>query len=257
MTDQQLKSWTRTLNEQDALLLLEQALEEPSLPKWREGAHQELPQASRARRQETVRIVERELLDTDGERVVVSRYLRLFSEGRPGRRHDLLYGRLLFAKPWIRLAVVEVVLPQLANAEEPLAPRDADEVAAEAWDALLGRHLAPGTGPESVKKTRSTLQRNLAKLGVLLVEGATSRRTRVRRAEPDELAFGWLLWHELRTQSRAEASLAWAITESAASRMFATTPGYAERCVEAAVAAGLLRQGFLAGSPRLHPGEID
>lgn len=253
---ERMKSWTRTLNEEDALLLLELALAEPQLEAWQEQAHEKLPQASRARRRETIRIVERELLDIEGGRIRRTTYLRLFDEGRPGRRHDLLYGRLLFPNPWIRVALAELVLPQLAQTDEPLAPRDADLIPADSWDALLEGHLKSGTGAESVKKTRSTLQRNLANLGLLAVNGATTRETRVRRAEPDELAFGWLLAHELVTQGRSEASLGWALSESAASRMFATPKSYAERCVDSAIAAGLLRRGFLAGSARIHPGEI-
>lgn len=254
---ERLKSWTRTLNEEDALLLLELALVEPRLEAWQEDAHDKLPQASRARRRETIRIVERELLDLEDGQIRPSAYLRLFNEGRPGRRHDLLYGRLLFPNPWIRAALAELVLPQLSQTEEPLAPRDSDLIPADAWDDLLERHLKDGTGAESVKKTRSTVQRNLASLNVLTVSGTTTRETRVRRAEPDALAFGWLLAHELVVQGRSEASLAWALSESAASRMFATPRTYAERCVDAGIAAGLLRRGFLAGSARIHPGDIN
>jgi hypothetical protein len=38
-------------------------------------------------------------------------------------------------------------------------------------------------------------------------------------------------------------------------RIFATRRVYAERCVDAAVDAGLLARGYLAGMPRLHPPE--
>ena len=62
-----LPTWTRTLNEDDARELLDAAT--PGLPvaDWRELSHRILPQASRARRQELVRLVEQHLLDHDGE----------------------------------------------------------------------------------------------------------------------------------------------------------------------------------------------
>ena len=49
-------SWTRTLNEDDAIPLLLEATPGTTLAAWEARGHDNLPQASRARRRETLRI---------------------------------------------------------------------------------------------------------------------------------------------------------------------------------------------------------
>jgi hypothetical protein len=266
---ERLGSWTRTLNEEDAIAVLLATTAGQTLAEWEAHGHEILPQASRARRLETLRMVRDALLDRDGDRIVRSTWLRLFQEGSPGRRLNLLYGRFHARRAWILRAIAELVLPQLAQADEPLAPHDADLITGVALADFFARNLAENTPGEASKKTRSVLQRNLADLGILALDGAGApeaaegpkprrptgapREMRVRHAEPDPLAFGWLLGHELRTDGRAEAPASWAASESIAARLFATRRAYAEHCVEAAVGAGLLARGYLAGVPRLHP----
>lgn len=268
---ERLGSWTRTLNEEDAVALLLATTAGQGLAEWEAHGHEILPQASRARRLETLRLVRESLLDLDGERIASSRWLRLFQDGSPGRRLNLLYGRLHARRPWILRAVAELILPRLADADQPLAPYDTDLITGEAWADFFARNLTESTPGQAAKKTRWVVQRNLANLGVVALDGAdleqdanglkarrpagAARDMRVRHTEPDPLAFGWLLGHELRTDGRAEAPASWAVTEAIAARIFATRRAYAEHCVEAAVGAGLLARGYLAGMPRLHPPE--
>ncbi len=254
MSTHALTSWTRTLNPDDALLLLELAQPGLSLDDWAAQAHDRLPQAGRPRRTELIRLTRERLLDVDGERVADTAYLRMIHDGTPARRDTLLHGRALFDHPWIAVALDEIVHPQLEAADRPLAPRDVDRVTDGAWAALLDRHLKPGTGPQSVDKTRSQIQRNLARLGVLELRGNTARDTYVRRGQPDAVAFAWLVAHELRVANLPECDAAWAARQSRAARLFAVPPLTADTCIEAGVRAGVLRSGFLAGRPRLHPG---
>lgn len=249
-----LSTWTRTLNDEDARELLDAASPGMPLADWRELAHGILPQASRARRQELVRIVEHDLLDHDGSQVRDSVFLHLFQHGSPHERNTLLFGRLAPHRPLVRAAVEALIHPALQRADEPLAAYDASTITEDQWDTFLRGVLSPSTGVEAFKKTRQTVQRFLASVGVLVVEGNTTRTTRVQHARPSPVAFGWLVAHELRSTGRTEAPLGWAVRESHAARTFAPDAHYALTCVEAAVAAGVLSRGYLMGDTRLHPG---
>lgn len=247
-----LTSWTRTLNEEDALMLLEQARPGALWTAWAEAAHDTLPQANRARRNETIRMVTQALLDVEGEgearTIADSAYLEMMRTGRPQLRLDLLYGRYLYRHPWIELAVAEMVKPAIDASEAPLSDLHADMIEDEAWAAWVDRHIKPGTGPSSVKKTRALVIKHLAALGVLSVEG---KRTRVRRAEPARLALGWLVAHELGAEHLGEIAEHRAALGCRGPQMFSATAAYAEQCVAEAVDHGLLRRAHVVGEARV------
>lgn len=252
-----LPTWTRTLNEDDAKELLDAASPGLPLEEWRELSHSILPQAGRARRQELVRIVERDLLDHDGEVIRDSVFLDLFQNGSPHERSTLLFGRLLPNRPLVPVALEALVHPALERADEPLAALDAALISEDAWNELLRAVLPPDTGTEAFKKTRQTLQRYLAGAGVILIEGNTTRTTTAQHSRPAPIPFGWLLAHEMRLNARTEAPLSWAMRESFAAQLFAPDPFYAQTCIDTAVAAGVLERGYLLGDTRLHPGPED
>jgi hypothetical protein len=205
LTDR-LGSWTRTLNEEDAIALLLATTPGQQIDAWEAHAHDTLPQANRARRNETIRMVRDALLDLDEGRIRPSTWLRLFREGSPRARANLLYGRLHARRPWILRAVDQLILPHLARSAEPLAPHDADVVTADEWTAFFAENLDERTPSEAAKKTRWIVQYNLGNLGILTISASRNREARVRHAEPDPIAFGWLLWHELTTTGRTEAA---------------------------------------------------
>ena len=154
-----------------------------------------------------------------------------------------------------RLSDAGVVVDWDALGTRRLAVEDADLICSADWDALLYQHLPPGTGEPAFLKTRSTLQRALGDAGVLDIAGNTTRTTRVCRGRPDPLAYAWLIAHELRCTSRTEAPEVWALHHAFPARLFAPSAEYAAVCVDAGVGEGILRRGYLAGEPRLHPGE--
>lgn len=248
-------TWTRTLNEEDAVALMDLAQAGMSLDAWQEQGHAVLPQPSLPRRREQLRLVREELLDHDGQQILDSRFLRLFHGGSPHRRRTLFLGRLLRNRPVVHLALEQLIHPALARAETPLAAQDADLISATEWDELLRRHLPLDTGEPAFAKTRSTLQRALADVGVLEISGNTTRTTRVCRGRPEPLAFSWLIAHELRCAGRRETIEAWALHQAFPARLFAPTREYAAVCIDAGVSEGILQRGYLAGEPRLHPGE--
>jgi hypothetical protein len=250
-----LPSWTRTLNADEALVLLDAATPGLGLADWAARAHELLPQASLARRREVIRMVREELLDHEGEVILDAAFGRLLQAGSPHRRRTLLWARLLARRPLAAPVMDALVLPALARADAPLAPDEADLIPAPAWDAWLRAVLHPEVPPESFKKTRSTLQAALTEIGVLAFSGGRARLTHARHAEPDMLGWAWALAAELRG-TVGEISDSQAIRVSFPARLFATRPEYAAACVEAGVAAGLLRRSYLAGSPRLLVGAL-
>lgn len=247
-----LTSWTRTLNEEDALTLLDNAQPGTSVADWAELADQLLPQASAARRRELIRMVRDELLDAREETILASAWLRLFQDGSPHRRLGLLYGRLWRNRPLVARALDQIVHPALERADRPLAPRDADLLEPNVWDEFVRTCLRPGVPSEAFVKTRSTVQGALRSVGVLDISGNQGRTCRVRRGRPDPLAFSWVVAREL--VDCGEQSENWALRDAFAARLFATSADYAANCVEAGVSANLLRRGHLMAQTRLYPG---
>ena len=247
-----LTSWTRTLNEDDALALLDNAQPGTHVADWTELADRLLPQSSAARRRELIRIVREELLDTRDGQVAASAWLRLFQDASPHRRRGLLYGRLWRNRPIVLRALDELVHPTLERAERPLAPHDSDLVDPEVWDQFVRSCLRPDVPGEAFIKTRSTVQGALRAVGVLEISSNQGRMCRVRRGRPDPLAFAWVVAREL--VDRGEQSEPWAARDAFAARLFAPHADYAVNCVDAGVTAGLLRRGHLMAQTRLYPG---
>lgn len=244
--------WTRTLNEEDAMNLLDTLTPGESFEAFRRRALADLPQASRARRVETIRLVGERLLDAVDGTVSPSDYLRLFVGAAPPRRAALLWSRFTFTMPLVSDVLKVLLEPALERAERPLAPTDAAVLTQADWDAALHTLLRPGAPPSVVDKTRSTLQSVLSRCGVLVLEGARARTARVRRSEPDALAFSWLVAHELRSGPHFEVSERAAVTTSYAARLFLPTADHAAACLEAGVRDGVLERSYLMGSARFH-----
>jgi len=247
-----LTSWTRTLNEEDALVLVDAAREGASIDEWTELADRLLPQANPARRRELIRIVREDLLDIRAGVIFDSSWLRLFHDGSPYRRLGLLYGRLWRNRPVVLRALDELVHPALERSDRPLAPHDADLIDGNVWDRFLRSTMRPDVPREAFAKTRSTVQAALRSVGVVEITGNQKRAVRVRRGRPEPLAFAWVVAREL--VEHGEDSEIWATRASFAARLFAPTPGYAATCVDNGVASGLLRRGYLMGHPRLTTG---
>jgi hypothetical protein len=247
-----LTSWTRTLNVEDALTLLDSAHAGTSVEDWSVRGDRLLPQASPARRRELIRIVREELLDSRDGTIVASAWLRLFQDGSPHRRLGLLFGRLWRNRPLVIRALDELVHPALERADRPLAPHNSDLIDNEQWDRFLRSALRPDVPSEAFAKTRSTVQGALRDVGVLDISGSRERVIRVRRGRPDPLAFAWGVARDL--VDRREESETWAARESFAARLFAPRPDYAGTCIDAGIAAGLLQRRHLMGQSRLQLG---
>lgn len=247
-----LGSWTRTLNEEDALALLDAATPGVPIADWTELGHRLLPQASHARRRELLHMVRDELLDSREGVIVASSWLRLLQEGSPHRRLGLLYGRLWRRRPLVLRALEELVHPRLARADRPLAPLGVDLIEADDWDRFLRDCLRSDIPSEAFVKTRTTVQGALRAVGVVEITGTRERIFRVSHARPDPVAFAWVVAAELR--HRGEAAESWALRDSFAARLFAPLPEYAAACIDAGVSARLLTRTHLLGQAQLHLG---
>ncbi len=245
-----LPSWTRTLNEPEAGTLLDAAVPGESVDAWAALTDGLLPQASVPRRRELIRIVREDLLDHTASVIDDTAFLSIFRGGTAHRRKGLLWGRLLSRRPLVEPVLEALVLPALRASDTPLAPHDADVVPSEAWDSWLYAVLRPGIPSEAFKKTRSTLQTALASAGVLQFEANRARTTHVIHAEPDPVAWSWIVADEL-ARGGGENDESWALRGSFAARLFGTRHEYGMACIEAGIGAGLLRRSYLAGVPRL------
>lgn len=245
-----LPSWTRTLNEAEALTLLDLARPGAGVTEWKAGGHEGLPQGSLPRRRELVGIVLSDLLDVREGVIEDSSFLRAFRTGSPHRRRCLLLGRYLARRALVAPALAAVVRPALVRSEVALAPAGSAEITPVEWDRWLRSVLRPGIPSEAYKKTRSTLQSALASAGCVTLEGNRSRTTRATRGDPDAVAWAWTLADEI-GRGGGECDEAWASQHSFAALLFAPRADAAASMIEAGIAAGLLRRSFLAGRARL------
>ena len=228
------------------MALLDVASPGKLLESWRLEADQVLTQEDGNYRALLIKMVERLLLDHDGERILDAPYLRLFQSGWPQLRRELFLVRYGLAHDWTRLAARELIAPVLRTTgeEEPL-------LELSTWDEFVSRHIDPAVGESSRKKTRSTMVGWFKKIGSLEPTGGSRSPLRIRTTTPAPLAFGWALYHQLGAPPAAELTMRWAVTQSDAALIFCTSPDYARRCVEAAVQAGLLtRAAFSIGLKR-------
>jgi len=231
-----LKSWVRTLNEVEGMTLLDLARPGMRLTLWRQEADNALTQADDNYRSLLIKLVERMLLDHDGERILNSRYLVNFQAGWPQLRMELFLVRYGLSHPWPALAGQKLLFPALEAAE---AAGEAPQVTLADFDALVDAHIDPTVGASSRKKTRSTIVGLFKKLGVL--DSAGSRAPlMIHRLQPAPLAFGWALSRELSEQKIAHVTESWATRESAAAAVYLPTRDYASRCLEAAVSDGMI-----------------
>jgi len=235
---QLLKSWVRTLNEVEGMLLLDIARPGMLLDIWRKEADAVLTQDGASYRSLLIKMVERVLLDTEDDRILDSPYLRAFQSGWPKLRAELFLVRYGLAHPWTVLAAHEILAPARQSDEEALM------VELSVWDDFVSRHIDPTIGESSRKKTRSTLVGLFKKLGCLEATGSGRAPLRVCTVHPAPLVFGWVVGAQLQHDPTPH-STRWASRSSNAAALFGPSPEYGRRCVEAAVRVGMV--GRVAG----------
>lgn len=246
-----LSSWTRSLPEADVLVGLATAEPGLAIAEWRTRVDQSLQHASADRRREVMTFLSRDLLDSDGAHLTPSTFLRLAKELPVQGRRELVWGRYLFTLSLVHAAMAEVLAPKALLLDEPLLPEDELVLSTNSWLEWLMSRLKPGASEKSAINTRGNLVAALRSVGCLVTSPGRQGTTRVSRTLPHPLAFAWLIGHEMARTGVREVTDAWACSHSFAARLFLCDSVHAQLCLDAGVAAGLLRRSYLAGEARL------
>ena len=234
---QPLKSWVRTLNEIEGMLLLDIARPGMSLERWRKESDAALGKDDASYRTLLIKMVERILLDTDGENIQWSPYLRAFQSGWPELRAQLFLVRYGLAHPWTIRAAHEILAPARAAAQQE--DLEFPVVSLDTWDEFVIRHIDPSIGESSRKKTRSTWVGWLKKLGCLESTGPGRAPLKVCTCVPAPLVYGWLVGAQLEADPTPR-STRWASRSSDAAALFGVRPEFGRRAVAAGIRAGMI-----------------
>lgn len=230
-----MKSWTRTLNLDDAHTLL--ALAEPGLPveTWATRCEPMLPGLSQPRQRELVRILRDEFLDVDADDRIAAGLFHTTYRPAPGvAQIDLVHAQWALSHGLSLVAVERLVAPAL-RAGEPDIPLDDVE-------ALVAREIDTAS-PESRRKTRTVLLGALEGVGVLVTRGTGQHRSlRAARGRPHPITFGYLVHRELVSRG-AEGMIASEVVESSLPvRLTLCGSAHARACLAWNLRAGRLVQ---------------
>ena len=228
---------TKSIDIDETCMLLNLAHELGSVSAFKEEGLARLPQTSRVRRQEIVRLTLHKFLVMDDDRIVATPFLRVMAdpEVESALKRDLLYMQYLRSTPLAWEAVAEVVLLRAEAANSSLSQRDDREIRVEDWNTFLERKLRSYTAT-TFSRTRGHLTAHLTKFGVLeaeRVEGnAIAKRFYARFTEPDPKAFLFGLAIEFDDHGWTSRSLDWVTAHSWTRIGFCTRPAYARFAVE-------------------------
>lgn len=187
-----MKSWTRTLNLDDAHSLL--ALAEPGLTRaaWMAACHDALPHLSAARRREIVRLLRDGWLDWSDEpepRLLDGLFLRVYATAPAAAQLDLVDVAWALSHPITLVATDALVAPRLDRADRAVP---LDEV-----DALVAAHIETDAD-ESRRKTRTVLLGAMEGIGTMVTRGTGQHRSLwAARGAPHPLAYGYLVLRDL------------------------------------------------------------
>jgi hypothetical protein len=244
-TDRRYGPLTKSIDLDQTYMLLNLAYELGSVPAFKKEGLARLPQTSRVRRQEVLRLTLRKFLVADGDRIVTTPFLRVMvaPQVEPVLKRSLLYVQYLCSTPLVWETVAEVVLSRLERAESPPAQSEDREINIEDWNAFLIRKLRTHTD-STLSRTRNHLTAHLTKFGVLeaeQIEGdAIAKRFYARFTEPDPRAFLFGLVIEFEDRGWTSRSLEWVATQSWTRIGFCTRPAYARFAVERGELWGLV-----------------
>jgi hypothetical protein len=201
-----VKSWTRTLNLDDAHTLLAYAEPGSDSSEWSEQCHAMLPKLSLARRRELIRMLRDGFLELDdNSRILEGTFLERYRNASAVAQVDLVQFQWALSHPLSLIAAERLVAPALdAN--------DLD-IPLEHVERLVSEHLSTSSA-ESRRKTRTVLLGALEGIGVLETRGTGQHRAlRAARGRPHPLTFGYLVLRDLADRG-LDGMMAPEVTES-------------------------------------------
>ncbi|MEZ4321082.1 MAG: hypothetical protein R3F61_26620 [Myxococcota bacterium] len=180
-----MRSWTRTLNLDDAHTLL--ALAEPGLSEtaWCRSCHASIPHLSAPRRRELIRMVREDFLSWEDGRVELGLFSRYYVGAPASVQVELVNVQWALTHPLPVVAVAELVEPALASADP--------EIPLDRVTALVAQRLTTGS-QASLGKSRTVLVGALEGVGALRASGTGKhRRLFASRGVPHELTRAYLV----------------------------------------------------------------
>jgi hypothetical protein len=240
---------TKSIDVDEALMLIDLAREYESVAAWQDEALFRLPQASRRRRQEIVRSVWRKFLQTKDDRFVATPLWTLLTartiDGRLKR--DLLFAQYLRTTSLVWEAIQQVVLPCAEAGARPLAKSEDARISLDDWMTFLDGRLNTTTR-STVIKTRNHITAHLTKFGLLEARTVPGDRFGkhffARFYEPDPRAFWFSLALEFAEQGWTSRSLDYVTNESWTRIAYCAKTTYARFVMEEAERAALVVTDF-------------
>lgn len=227
-----MKSWTRTLNLDDAHTLL--ALVEPglSVETWAELCHRQLPELSVARRRELIRILRDGYLDLADGQIQLGLFLQSYRNAPAAAQIDLVHLQWALSHPLTLVAAEKLVAPALASGDPDIPLDD--------FELLVERRLETSSS-ESLRKTRTVLLGAMEDIGILEARGSGQHRLlRAARGKPHPLAFGYLILRDL-AERRLDGMMASEVPETSLGvRLTQCGASWARHCVEWNLERGIL-----------------
>jgi hypothetical protein len=230
-----VKSWTRTLNLDDAHSLLALARRGRKCSEWADECHEALPQLSLARRRELIRLLRDGFLEWSADdSLEEAPFLHLYSQAPAAAQLDLVEIQWALSHPLTLIGVEKLVAPRLNKTERAIPIRAVED--------LVAHHVETGSA-ESLRKTRTVLLGAMEGIGALATRGTGQHRAlQASRGQPHPMAFAYLVVRELRERDVDGMMRSEALETSLAARLTQCGRAHAESCVEWSLARGVLRQ---------------
>jgi len=227
-----MKSWTRTLNLDDAHTLL--AISRPGMTRkqWEKVANKALGDSlSKARKNELTHLIRENFLDWEDGRLQANLFLAVYDQAPAEVQQELVDLHWALSHP-ISLVAADWLGTVLETGDPEVTLDQVDDLVAENLDT---------ESKQSQRKTRTILLKALENVGVMDNMGTgRHRQLKASRGAPSPLAFTYVLLRELAESGpRNVDTLA---AESWASRLTQCGVGHANRCIGWAIHANLVDQ---------------
>ena len=171
-----MKSWTRTLNLDDAHSLLALAEVGMAAAAWTTACHAALPELSLGRRRELIRILRDNFLDWQDGKLTAGLFLTLYQRAPAPAQMQVLELHWALTHPLTLIATETLIGPAIDH-NEPNVPLSDVE-------ALVSAHIETSS-VESLRKTRTVLLGALEGVGTLVAKGTGANRS----SKPQETFF--------------------------------------------------------------------
>jgi len=223
-----VKSWTRTLNRDDAHDLLSCAEPGLTFADWRTEASPRITHLSPDRQREIFRILRNQFLTwTEDQRIAEGLFLGRYHRVPASVQIQLLDVHWALTHPIALIAVRSLLVPAVESNQLDISLAE--------LDALVAQHV-DSVSSESLRKTRTVLLGALEETGALLGRGTGQhRQLKANRTRPHPRVFSYLILRELQHRGTDAMMRSEAIETSEATQFTLCPEDWAAYCVSWAV----------------------